>query len=100
MDFDPRREATLTVLMWFEAKTSGPEMCSDAREVVFASRYESEAGDNLKRWFLDHLGVNYAVRAPFTDLGFNLISLVLEMVDWPSVVAHVRSTPEDNPESN
>ena len=90
---DPRdlpEIATLFVCDWISMKGTRDPALSEAMAIVRSGISIDRAAEELKRWFRDRLTIYPEAGSPFADLGYNLISAMLGMVDWKFIIREMR----------
>jgi hypothetical protein len=85
------RVATKMVLEWVLLKGVDDPALAGAMEIVRTGTDYNEAAESLESWFLDRLTIDPGMPGPFGDLGFNLVSTMLDLVDWKDVIRIMRT---------
>jgi hypothetical protein len=83
--------ATKTVHDWIVLKGVDDPSLGEAMAIVRSGSDFERAAKDLATWFLERLTVDPGIPGPFSDLGYQLISTMLDLVDWKEIVRIMRT---------
>ena len=90
---DPREVPTIVTRMihdWvFRVGLDNP-LIAEPLEIVRSGLPLDDASEFLRSWWQERLTVDPGIAGPFSDLGFNLMSTILDLVDWKAIIQAMR----------